>query len=165
MYICGKLLIKYRSTPVECLHTLLLGPFKYMTEYLMNRLTPSQKREVQSKIRGFDFSPFPCSLSPGMCNHCSWTVTNFHTHCHQVCNHHRSFHGRDFKILAQVCLFIFWNHLLPTEKPVWLSLCKVHMKTKMNECSITYVVFAGIPNGLLWVSWLRGSWRYVSGTT
>ena len=101
-------IIYYRSTPIECLHTLLLGPFKYMTEQLMTRLTASQKREVKAKLRGFDFSPFPCSLSPG------------------VCNHYLSFHGRDFKILAQVGLFIFWDHLLPTEKPVWLSLCKVY---------------------------------------
>ena len=51
-------IIYYRSTPVECLHTLLLGPFKYMTEQLMTRLTASQKREVKAKLRGFDFSPF-----------------------------------------------------------------------------------------------------------
>ena len=99
---------KCRSTPVECLHTLLLGPFKYITEHLMNRLTASQKCEVQSKIRGFDFTPFQYSLSPG------------------VCHHYLSFHGRDFKILAQVCLFTLWDHLLPAEKQVWLSLCKVH---------------------------------------
>lgn len=93
---------------MECLHTLLLGPFKYTPEKLMTRLAASQKREVKAKLREFDFSPFPRSLSPG------------------VCNHYLSFHGRDFKILAQVCLFVFWDHHLPAEKPVWLSLCQAN---------------------------------------
>ena len=45
-----------RSTPVECLHTILLGPYKYLTGQLMERLSPVEKKEIRSRIEAFDFS-------------------------------------------------------------------------------------------------------------
>ena len=43
---------------METLHTILLGPYKYMLRSLMGRLTSAQKEEIQAKIKCFDFSGF-----------------------------------------------------------------------------------------------------------
>ena len=97
----------YRSTPVECLHTILLGPIKYLFGELMERLTPDQKMKVAARINSFPTSGFTIHLSGSMTKH------------------HKSAHGRDFKPLAQMALFVIWDQLDDQEQPVWLSLCKV----------------------------------------
>ena len=75
----------YKSTPVECLHTILLGPYKYMylIASLMDRLTSREKQEVKAKIAAFDFAGFDKQLSTSLCQH------------------YQSFNGHDFKVLAQ----------------------------------------------------------------
>jgi hypothetical protein len=36
-----------RSTPIQCLHTILLGPYKYFTKFLsMERLSLAERREI-----------------------------------------------------------------------------------------------------------------------
>lgn len=97
----------HRSTPVECLHTILLGPYKYLTAALMERLTPVQKHKVKGQIAAFDFLGFSKKLSTSLCQY------------------HQSFNGNDFKVLAQMALFILWDFLLPKEKDVWLKLSMV----------------------------------------
>ena len=99
---------------MECLHTILLGPYKYLTASLMERLTPEQKQEVKAKITAFEFSGFDKKLSTSLCQY------------------HQSFNGHDFKVLAQVALFILWDVLLPQEKAVWLNLSKVPVCTTQN---------------------------------
>lgn len=100
----------YRSTPIECLHTILLGPYKYLTRELMNRLKPTEKEEIRAKIISFPKSGFVSNLSPALCKV------------------YGSFHGRDFKLLAQMCLFILWNYLTDAERKVWLALSEVLLK-------------------------------------
>lgn len=48
---------------MECLHTILLGPVKYFLKELMDRLMPSEKREIIAKINAFDFSGFSMKLN------------------------------------------------------------------------------------------------------
>lgn len=43
--------------------------------------------------------------------------------------HHKSAHGKDFKVLAQIALFVLWEHFENQEKQMWLSLCKVHTRS------------------------------------
>ena len=46
------------NTPVECLHTLLLGPYKYLFDDIMHCVSPSQKEEISAKIEAFPTSAF-----------------------------------------------------------------------------------------------------------
>ena len=46
----------YRSTPVECLHTILLGPVKYLLQELMDRLTSQEKSIIIAKLNSLNFS-------------------------------------------------------------------------------------------------------------
>lgn len=39
--------------------------------------------------------------------------------------YYQSFHGKDFKALAQIALFILWEELSDDQQSVWLSLSKV----------------------------------------
>ena len=71
--------IDYRSTPVETLHTILLGPYKYMFAELMGKLSTEKKREVAGKINSFPKSGLTICLSGG--------ITTYHQSCV----------GRDFK--------------------------------------------------------------------
>ncbi len=112
---CQYFLSFCRSLPVECLHTILLGPYKYFTCALFDRLSPAVKNQIQACIRTFNYSGFRSSLSGN------------------ICRYHQSFSGRDFKVWAQMCLFIIWDYLEPNEKQVWLNLSKVH-------CSLTFVL-------------------------
>lgn len=48
----------HRSMPVESLHTILLGPTKYLVQKLMSRLPPDAKEEIEAKIDSFNFSGF-----------------------------------------------------------------------------------------------------------
>ena len=91
---------------METLHTILLGPYKYMLRSLMGRLTSAQKEGIQAKI---DFSGFEAKLG------------------YNLCRHFRSFVGRDFKALAQIALFLLTPYMKPEEKILWLSLSKVHI--------------------------------------
>ena len=99
----------FRSTPVETLHTILLGPYKYLLRALMSRLTPKQRNEVQSLVASFNFSGFRVKINSNLCNH------------------YRSFVGRDFKALAQCALFVFRDYFSAEEKRVWLALSKVQI--------------------------------------
>ena len=89
----------------------------------MGRLSSQEKLHIQAKIIAFDFSSFESRLSIALCQH------------------HKSFHGRDFKILAQVAPFIFWDVLSPMEKAVWMKLSEV----KTWHDSIWYNFFLDFP--------------------
>ena len=113
------LLVSCRSTPFEALHTVLLGPYKYLLRQLMLRLTSKQRSEVQAVVSAFNFSGFSVKINTSLCNH------------------FRSFVGRDFKALAQCALFIFRNYFTSEEKRVWLALSKVAIH---NNCSASFIL-------------------------
>eukprot|EP00731_Ephydatia_muelleri_P012741 Em0007g51a len=97
----------HRCTPVEVLHTLLLGPYKYLFRDSMGRLTTVQRKEIQARISSFSFSGFDMKLS------------------RNIAKYFKSFVGRDFKILAQLALFVLPPYLTPGETEVWFALSKV----------------------------------------
>lgn len=99
--------IFYRSTPVETLHTILLGPYKYFLKDFMTKLTSKQKLEFRALVNAFDCSGFDMKI-----------VGN-------IIYHHQSFVGRDYKAWAQMAPFIVSRFVGAQEMSLWLSLSKV----------------------------------------
>lgn len=48
---------------MECLHTLLLGAYKYLFHDLMSQITPIQKSEITASIDAFPLSGMGLKLS------------------------------------------------------------------------------------------------------
>ena len=82
-----------RSTPVEALHSILLGPYKYLLKSTLPKLSPREKVELLARIRAFNFSVFRVKL-----------VGN-------VVRYHQSFEGRDYKAWAQMAPFVLFPYL------------------------------------------------------
>ena len=47
---------------METLHTILLGPYKYLLRSMMERLTKVQKEEIEARVLSLDFSGFETKL-------------------------------------------------------------------------------------------------------
>ena len=92
---------------MDNLHTILLGPYKYLLRSLMGCLSNVQKKEIEARIASMDTSGLEVKLG------------------YNLCKHFRSFVGRDFKALAQVSLFLLTPYMTAQEKHIWLSLSKV----------------------------------------
>lgn len=100
-------IFSHRSTPVEVLHTLLLGPYKYLLGKTMQSLNPSQKREILALVAAFNYSGFSGRLTSN--------VTRFSN----------SFVGRDYKVWAQMAPFILKPYLTETQLKLWMALSEV----------------------------------------
>ena len=111
------------STPIECLHTILLGPYKYMLRQVMENLSSVQKNEIISRFRSFPYSGFQQRLTSNVCR-----LVEFHMYTSCVCHFYRyvgSLVGRDFKTFAQLALPILQPYLNGSEFKAWFSLTKV----------------------------------------
>ena len=119
------LFVSLRSTPVKTLHTVLLGPYKYLLKSTIPKLSPRQKEELLSRIRVFNFSGFRVRL-----------VGN-------VVQHHQSFVGRDYKAWAQVAPFVLFPYLTEEQRKVWLALSKVcfHVFFLASRYKILFIGF------------------------
>ena len=74
----------------------------------MGRLSKSERDEIAARITAFNFSGFSHRLS------------------RDVSSYYRSFVGRDFKVVAQLSLFVLAPYLPASETEVWLALSKVY---------------------------------------
>ena len=89
------------------LHTLLLGPVKYFLIEVMATFSKVQKEEILARMKAFHFS-------------------GFHVKVHgNVCHHHKSFVGRDYKAWSQMALFIIRPYLTEGQQKVLVALSKV----------------------------------------
>ena len=61
--------IYFRSTPVELLHTLLLGSYKYLFGDLMTSITADQKKSISARIDAFPLSGITLKLSKNACRY------------------------------------------------------------------------------------------------
>ena len=73
----------------------------------MHHLNSQQKKEVLAHITAFNYSGFEYKLTAN------------------VCYHHQSFVGGDYKVWAQMGVFILGPYLNNGDKEVWLSLSQV----------------------------------------
>ena len=101
------LLYTFRSTPVETLHTILLGPYKYLLKVFVPRLTAQQKEELLARMRAFNYSGFDGKVLGN------------------VVYHHQSFVGRDYKAFAQMAPFVITSYLSDAKRKVLLALSKL----------------------------------------
>ena len=101
------LLISARGTPLEVLHTLLLGPYKYLLRATMAKLSKKQRTQLSALLSAFPSSGFTSRIS------------------RNIAKYYKSFVGRNFKALAQMALFVLSPFLAPAEIEVWLALSKV----------------------------------------
>jgi hypothetical protein len=104
-------LICRQTPPVEILHTILLCPVKYLVKKTFNNLSPADKKKVKSKIEAFDFSAFSRRLP-----------SSFHGSCV----------GRDFKLWAQISVFVLEGLISDDELQVWIYLSEVSRKVIWN---------------------------------
>ena len=72
------LIVICSSTPIECLHTILLGPYKYMLCQVMENLSLVQKNEIISRLRSFPYSGFQQMLTSNVCR---LVVSQVHIMC------------------------------------------------------------------------------------
>ena len=97
-----------RSTPVEVLHSILPGPYKYLLKTTIPLLTPLQKKEVLARMSAFNYSGFNGRVIGNII-------------------YHKSFVGRDCKAWAQMALFIIGPYLSDCQKSVLFALSKVYI--------------------------------------
>lgn len=97
---------------METLHSILLGPYKYLLKATIPRLSAQQKEEILSRIRAFSYSGFRVKLLGN------------------ICRYYQSFVGRDFKAWAQMALFILGPYLAEGQNQVRLTLSKVIPTTR-----------------------------------
>ena len=96
-----------RCLPIEVLHTLLLGICKYILKHVMSGLSARQKAEILARVKSFDTSGFRTKMYGN------------------VCQHYKSFVGRDFKGWSQMALFILGPYLDGGQTQVLLTFSKV----------------------------------------
>ena len=122
---------------METLHTILLGPYKYLLKKVMPTLNARQKKEVLARMAAFNYSGFDGKVLGN------------------VVHHHQSFVGRDYKAWAQMALFIIGSYIDASQKRVWLALSKVcidcddHDMMQVVLHYLTCYTFLGVSDSLL----------------
>ena len=101
----------FRQTPIEVLHTILLGLEKYLLNQTMKSLNADGKKKLKAKIESFDFSAFEQKVPGNMARtYGSWV-------------------GRDIKLWAQVAVFILEDLIPEQELQIWNLLSHVRYKS------------------------------------
>ncbi len=97
LLLCGQI-------SVEVLHTILLGLIKYLVMKTFKNLHAGDKQKAQAKIEAFSFSAYSRCLPSSF-------IKN-----------HRSCVGHDFKLWAQISVYILEELISEDELQVWLYL-------------------------------------------
>ncbi|KAK4702587.1 hypothetical protein P7C70_g3636, partial [Phenoliferia sp. Uapishka_3] len=96
----------HRDTPVEILHTILLGFVKYLWRDLVNRSTEEQKQLLRIRLRAFDTTGCDFSTLDG----------------DMLVRFANSLVGKDFRAVLQSILFTVTGSIPQAELDLWRSL-------------------------------------------
>ncbi|KAL5509266.1 hypothetical protein EMCRGX_G004605 [Ephydatia muelleri] len=97
----------FMGTPLEVLHTILLGLAKYMLKQFMPQMTNRMKEEVLARVNAFPHSGLHSKMFGN------------------VCRYYNSFVGRDLKGWSQMSVCISSPYLSSDDRKVLLSFSKV----------------------------------------
>ena len=73
----------------------------------MKSLSPAAKKKIKAKVEVFDFSAFPAKIASS------------------IISMYGSYVGRDYKLWAQVAVFILMDIVTEEELEVWSNLSEV----------------------------------------
>lgn len=113
-----------RSTPVESLHTVLLGASKYMLRSFMDSRTTAEKKIIHTMVHSFPYCGLSCKITGNI-------------------RFYKSFVGRDFKAFMQMAMFIVTSFLSQSEIKCWFLLCKVHVHKTIILTVMFFLDFSG----------------------
>lgn len=89
------------------MHSILLGPVKYLLQDFMSSLNTKKKKEVLARIDSIGSSGIVGKVYGN------------------ICYHYRSFVGRDFKAWAQIAPMVAGPYLSEEKRDAWKALSKV----------------------------------------
>ena len=99
--------ILYSKTPIEILHTILLGPVKYLLSATIQSLSRQKKDQLHANILSTDMSAFPANIRGN------------------ITRNYGSYVGRDFKLWTQLAVFILQGIVSEEILLVWELLSEV----------------------------------------
>ena len=94
--------------PIEILHTILLGPVKYLLLSTIKSASQQKKEQLHSKIQSMDTSAFAAKIRGN------------------ITRNYGSYDWRDFKLWMQVAVFILKDIVPDEQLLVWELLSEVY---------------------------------------
>ncbi|KAI8458273.1 hypothetical protein BY996DRAFT_4577407, partial [Phakopsora pachyrhizi] len=95
------------DTPVEVLHVVLLGILKYLYCDLIGGLSANKKEELIARLKSFATNNL--NIQPLKAKY--------------LIQHYSSLVGKDFKVLIQAAIFVFFPLIEDSKRKIWTSLC------------------------------------------
>ena len=92
---------------MEILHSILLGPIKYMLKEFIPSLNSQQKMEILARISSIGQSGIEGKVYGN------------------ICYYYKSFVGRDFKAWAQIAPLVAGPYLSQDKKDAWIAISNV----------------------------------------
>lgn len=100
-------LFLFSKTPIEILHTILLGPVKYLLSSTIKSLNQHEKDQLHAKISALDMSAFAANIRGN------------------ITRNYGSYVGRDFKLWMQVAVFVLQGIIPDENLLIWELLSEV----------------------------------------
>ena len=105
------------KTPIEILHTIFLGPVKYLLSRTIIAFSQQMKDKLHARIQALDMSAFPAKVRGN------------------ITRNYGSYVGWDYKLWMQVAVFVL-KDIVPYEQLlVWEFLSKVKYIMQINICT------------------------------
>ncbi|KZT46459.1 hypothetical protein CALCODRAFT_419414, partial [Calocera cornea HHB12733] len=111
----------HRQTPVESLHTMLLGNVKYMWTWTCHALSPTGTRDDDTPHRPVEGTPMAVLEMRLNCLSRSG-LEGIELHPSYICKYKRALNGKYFRALVQLMPFVVWDLLSPDAVEAWVLL-------------------------------------------